>query len=258
MKKTLSYFVNTIYFSLIILITFTIATVALTNKVNDARKLYQQGIIGTVTKKEIPILSFSGGVVKTVNVRVGQEIKKNDLLIAIDNPVLSGKVQALQKHPDNISAQTEAEVAQEELKGLNIYSSVNGIVTEVTVSEGSPIEQLAKVLSVYSNDNVSLLAYLNDDEFQKVQQTQEATAYSTRLNQNFTIVPDVLNPEEKVNNANEKKIGLFFKFKNKNDGISLLNNEDLEIKLSKANEQTVKPIDFFVNFWNSILITHKK
>lgn len=258
MKKIISIIINSIFFLIIIIIAVVTATIALTKKVNDDRKLYNQGITGTVIKQEVPILSFSQGVVKNIDVRVGQNIKIGDPLMEIENPVLVGKIQALKAYPDNISAQTEAKVAQEELKGLNIISSINGVVTEIDVTEGSPIENLGKVMVIYSNDNIHLLAHLTDDQFQKIEQLHQAVAYSTRLNQNFVVVPDILSPDEKLNDIGVKQIGLYFKFKNKTDAASLLNNEDLTLNLSTDDSKILKPVDFFVNFWNSILSTNNK
>src|SRR5260370_33898612 len=104
MKKFIGVGLNIIFFTIVVLLAFVIATISLTKKVNDARAQYDQGLKGTVIKQEIPILSLSSGVVKKINVRAGQEVKKNDLLVELDNPVLSGKIQALQFYKDNVSA----------------------------------------------------------------------------------------------------------------------------------------------------------
>lgn len=258
MNKFWNFLLNFIFFSIIVVIAFSIATIGLTKKVNEYASQNTDQLKGTVIKQNIPILSFSQGIVKKVHVRLGEEVRKNDLLVEIDNPVLKGKIEALQKYPDNISAQTEAQVAKEELKGLQIYSPVDGAVADISVSEGSPVENLAKVMTIYSNDNIQLLADLTDKQYIAVQQMHEAKAYSSRLNQNFSLQPDILRPEEKVSLFGDKKIGLYFNFKDKNEAASLLDNEDLDIQLSAQQEKINKPIDFFVNFWNKIISNGKQ
>lgn len=253
MKKFANIILNVTFFSAVTVIAFAVATIALTKKVNEYKVQYNNSIQGTVIKQSIPLLSFSQGIVKKLYVRPGQSVKKNDLLVELDNPVLVGKIEALQKYPDNVSAQTEAQVAMEELKGLKIYAPVNGVVKEIEVSEGSPLENLAKIMILYSNDNIELLANLTNDQYLAIQHMREAQAYSPRLNQNFSLEPDILQPDEQLNNTDRKTIGLYFTFKDKNEAASLLDNEDLQLQLTDQQSTIHKPIDFFVNFWDSIL-----
>lgn len=258
MKKSAGFFLNVIFFTVIVVIAFTVATIALTKKVNEYKTQYNNNITGTVVKQEIPILAFSEGVVKKIHVKVGQQVKKNDLLIELDNPLLVGKIEALQKYPDNVSAQTEAQVALQELQGLKVYAPVDGVVEEIDVSEGSPVTNLGKLMMLYSNDNIELLANLTNDQYAAIQQMPQTQAYSQRLNQNFSLQPDILRPDEEVNNFDEKTIGVYFTFKDKNEAQSLLNNEDLDLHVATEQNQIEKPIDFFVNFWNSILSKSKQ
>jgi multidrug efflux pump subunit AcrA (membrane-fusion protein) len=259
MKKLLSITLNTLFFTIIIVIAFAVATIALTRKVNDYRQQYNKGIKGTVIKEVVPVLSFSKGIVRKIHIKVGEKVKKHELLVEVDNPVLQGKVNALQAYPDNISAQTEAKVAQQELGSLNIYSPLDGVVSDITVVEGTPVEELGKVVMLYANENMRLLGDLSVNQYTVVQQLQQIQAYSPRLNQTFTIIPDILKPDEKTaSDFADKKISLYFVFKNKRDAISLLNNEDLDLQLAKQDEISTKPIDIFVDFWNSTLAKTKQ
>lgn len=261
MNKSTRFIINTIFFTTVVLVAVIIATMSLTKKIDKDREQYNSGLKGAVIKQEVPIMAVSRGVVKKLHVRVGQEVKKNDLLVELENPVLAGKIKALENYKDNVSAQTEAKVAQEEMKGLKIYSPVNGVVTDMTITEGAPVDDLSKIVTIYSNENILLLADLSDDQYEIIQQLGETNAYSKRLNQNFTIQPDILQPEEKLDKYNEKKIGLYFRFKDKTEAQSLLQNEDLELNLMPQSAQIMKPMDHIVNFWNSFTgkdKTHEK
>lgn len=258
MNRLAGIILNTLFFTVVVVIAFTIATVAITKKVNEARLQYSDGLKGTVVKQVVPVLAFSRGIVKAIHVKVGQEIRKDDLLIELENPVLAGKIKALENYPDNISAKTESTVAQEEIKGLKIYSPANGVVTDILVTEGSPVEDLAKLINVYSNENIMLVANLTDDQYLAIQQLHEARAYSRRLNQHFIVQPDILKPDVKGVETGEKKIGLFFTFKDKQEATSLLNNEDLDMLLVQNDSKITKPVDYIVNFWNTLLLPSKK
>lgn len=264
MKTFLTTVLNILFFTAIIFLAIVVATIALTKKINEYQTQYNQGITATVMKQTIPISSFSSGIVKKIHIKIGQKVKKNDLLIEINNPVLQGKVDALASYPDNVSAQTEAKVAKEQLNNLNIYAPADGVINDVTAIAGSPIQELSPALTIYADDGVRLLSYLTVNQYQTVQQFHQVQAYSQRLNQNFTIIPDVLKPDEKIpdtkdlqnTTSNTKKIGLYFTFKNKADNSSLLNNEDLDLKLTSQDEKINKPIDLFVSFWNSLLLNN--
>lgn len=258
MKKHINIIINLTFFTAVVLVACIIATLGLAKKINQNHLQYNQGLTGTVIKQSIPILALSRGIIKKIYVRPGEEVKKNELLVELDNPLLAGKIEALQTYQDNVSAQTEAKVAEEEMKGWKIYSPVNGVVTDLFITEGSPVEDLAKVLNIYSNENILLLANLDNDQYAAVQQLHETSAYSKRLNQNFTIQPDILQPDEKVDNLNEKKIGLYFTFKDKSEAQSLLNNEDLDLNIGQSTNNILKPTDYIVNFWNQIFKSLKK
>lgn len=250
MRKKINILLNFIFFSIVIFIAFCITTIALTAKINEGRKNMSNGIKATVIKHETPILAFTSGVISKIYFKVGQEVKKNELLVEIDNPMLKGKIDALKQYKDNVSAQTEARVAEEELKGLKIYSPVNGVVTEISVDEGSPVQELSKIMTLYSNDDVRLIATLGDQDYQTIEKMAKINAYSARLNQNFAIRPDILRPYEKTDDLDEKKLGLYFVFEDPVEAKSLLNDEDLKIDLKNQDEKIFKPIDLLVNFWD--------
>ncbi len=258
MRNIFTLILNIVFFSFVVLSAFAVSTIALTKKVNEYRAQITKGITATVIKQELPVVSFSSGFIKKLYVKEGKEVKKNDLLVEIDNPVLKGKIQALQNYPDNVSAQTEARVAQEEMKGLSIYAPVDGFVSGVTITEGSPVENFSKLMTIYSNENVEVLADLTDDQYLTAQQMHEIKVYSKRLNQDFVVVPDVLRPDTKKGEFQTKQIGLYFVFKDSIAAKSLLNNEDIQLELNTQSDTTRKPIDIFVDFWNSLLLDKKK
>lgn len=246
---------NCLFILVILLITIVATTVSLTQKINQYRNQYNNGIVVTVVKQEIPIVSLTKGLVSKSYIKVGQEVKKGERLLTIDNPLLEGRAQVLESIEDNISAESEAKIARQLLEYNTVTSPVDGIIARVNVEEGSPVDELSQLMLIYANDNTKLLGYLTTDQYLAVQKMNEIPAYNARLNQNFSIKADLLKPDqtqpEEIKST--KKIALYFKLLDKMDTLSLLNNEDLELRVRREEEKITKPIDYLVDFWNNIL-----
>lgn len=258
MNKFTATMLNFLFFGIVILLAISVATISLTKKVNEYRTQSNQNVTATVMKDVVPVLSFSRGVVTKIHVREGQEVKKGDLLVEMDNPVLRGKIDALEQYRDNVSAQTEAKVAQEELKNLAITAPFDGIVGTVLVTNGAAVDNLSKIMTIYSNENIRLLSHLSVEQYQTIRKMHEIKAYDDRLNQNFVIKPDLLKPDEKETDpaqqqTDNKKIGVYFTLADKTNASSLLHNEDLQLDLLATDKKIRRPIDYFVDFWNGLL-----
>jgi len=235
-----------------------ISTIGLTVKANQQKQKTQADMVVTVYKKEIPILSSTKGIIKKIHIRPGQEVRRGDTLVEIDNPLLKGKIDALQNYPDNLSAQTEAEVAKIELNYLTVTSPVDGVVSEIDVVDGAPVQDLGLLMTMYSNEDITLATDVYTDQYLQIKQYAQISAYDARLDQTFILTPSVLKPEISTPEiTDKKKIGLYFNLANKGDSASLLQNEDLELKLPQDEKKSQKPVDHIINFWNSILFSEE-
>ncbi len=255
MNKIISFIFTFIFVIAIGAIVFIIATISITNKINSDKQRYQQGIFGVVEKQAIPIVGFSDGIIKEIYVNQGQDVKEGDLLVEIENPLLLSQYESLQSYSkNNVSAQTQAAIAKSELDNNKIYSPVNGTVDTVNVSKNSPIDQYAKIVTIFANDNTKILAYLTTDQYVVAQKLKKISAYNVRLNQDISISPDILKPNQvDPMDASSSKIALYFKLSNPQDSLSLLNGEQLQLKLAPQDDELIKPLDYVVNFWNLIL-----
>lgn len=252
MKAVLRFFVNTIYFILVITIALGISTIALTRKVNQSQTNLNS-LSGTVVKEKVVVLTLTRGIVNVIQVKNGQPVRKGDVLVKMSNPVLENNFKVYQERTDNESAQTEANIAKVSLDNLTIKSPVDGVVGELYTAEGSSVDEFSKVMLIYSSKDMRLQADLTGPQYQKIQKLSKVNAYSARLNQDFTIVPGLIRADEKATNGtNEKKIGLYFSFANENQAAALVHNEDLTLNLEETT-RTRKPIDIFIDFWNGLL-----
>lgn len=254
MRKFLATILNILFIILVIIISLSIAGIALTKKVDDYLTQYKYSLSGSVVKQAIPVMSYTKGVIEKINVKIGDEVKKGDVLVVLSNPALQGELGALKQFPSNVSAQTQAKVDEQQLKALTITAPDSGIVGDIAVSEKYSVDSFTKLLTLYSNKNIQFLANLTIDQYQAVKHSSKIEAYSPRLGQNFAITPSIVNPNIKQPlNFDQKKISLYFNFNNQDEAISLLNNEDLYLRLTNNTQSYTKPLDFIVNFWNSIL-----
>ncbi len=254
MKNILTFLVNSLLLLFVAVIAIAIATLAITKKVNEDKFHQSLKIKVTVIKTLIPVVAFSDGVVKKVQVTNGQQVKKDDLLVRLDNPALTERISVLDKSKNNESAQTESNVAKEQEKNFLLKAPESGVIGDIFVTEGSPIQNLAKVLNLYSNKDVKLIARATTDDYLKIKKQRLLQAYDKRLDQNFAIFTDNLNPSESsTSNNGDKKIGIYFKLKSPTDSDSLINNEDLTIDLDSQKTTYTKPIDLFINFWNGYI-----
>jgi len=254
-KQTVfTYVINVVVLLLVGMIAFSVATIAMTKKVNESRSSIDSGIKATIAKQAVPVLSLSRGIITRVYVRTGDEVKRGDLLVSMTNPLLEDRVRVYQQFQENESAQTEAGLARSSLNYLTISAPADGVVGDVFVTEGASVNEFEKVVTLFSSRDVRVLAELTEDQFQNVQRKNEVFIFSSRLGQTFAVVPSILKPDQTTPlPLQEKKIGMFLTFKNQADASSLLNNEDVELRLDNQDNTVRKPADIFVDFWNGLI-----
>lgn len=258
MKRALfKFFVNIIFSIFIVVIAITITTISLTKKINDFNKQYQQGVGSTVVKDEIPVIGMTKGIIKTLNVSEGQQVKKGQLLAEITNPVLEAQIRVFASDPKNESAQTQAKLAKADLAYDTIYAPVDGIISNMQVTVNSPIDQYSRLMSIYANQNTKVLVYFTTDQYLTSQKMAKIPAFDPRLNQDFYLAVYGLKPNQEIlakeDNPSVHKVAVYLKLLNSQDSLSLLNGEQLQLKLTPPEDQTNKPINIFVRFWDSLI-----
>ncbi len=253
-KKITERLINLSLLVITFLIAIFIGSISIAAKVNRYKQDNTHIITSTVYKEEIPITSVSKGIINSINVRVGDIVEKDQIIMELDNPLLKEKIKALEQSPDNVSAKTEADVAKAELLGLTIKTPVAGVVGKINVIPGSSVQELTVVALVYSEADTLLLSQLSPSEYQILKDRNVVKAYNQRLKQMYNVVPLKVDPKVKEPKQGElKKIGLYFKLSDSKDSLSLLQNEDLEVIMETGEEVTKKPAELFSDFWSSLL-----
>lgn len=206
--KLFNFGVNLFFGLLIVLITLIVTTISMTKKINDFTAQNQNNIIVTVQENNVPVLSFTRGIVKAIDVKEGEEVKKGYLIAEISNPLLEKQARLLLSVPNNVSAQTQGQLANVELQYEKIYSPVDGRIGQVLTTIDSPVDEYSKLMDIYESTDTKLLAYLTVDQYQAVIKMSKIPAFSQLLNQDFYISPSMLKPNQEIpqNTATQQSI----------------------------------------------------
>ena len=267
-RKFFNLAINISFGIVIIIIVLVVATISITKKINDFNLQNQANITAVVQKNDVPVLSFTKGIIKTINVQEGDQVKKGQLLAEISNPLLEERVRVLLSVPNNVSAQTEGQVAALQLQYDKVYAPVDGTIGQIDTTIDSPVDEYSKLMDIYQSTDTKILAYLTVDQYTTAVKMSKIPAFSQRLNQDFYLSPSILKPNQEPSSNSllapaqqgtttsqipSNTIALFFKLNNPGDANSLLNGEQLELDFQPQQYKVSKPIDYFVAFWNKLI-----
>lgn len=247
MKKIIEYITNFLIIIIVIGASFGIATYSLSKKIDAENELYNQ-IKGVVEKKEHIVISKSRGNIEKIYHSVGEEVKKGEKLADIINPDLESRVETLSEFENNKSAQTELQLAQKEIEGLEIFSPVNGYIDEISFSEGSYVNPSDKLFTIFSNENTRILFYLAEYEYKSVTQSNSIKAYNGRIDQYLSLKFSDLKPRTEKD-VKQNKIGAYFTLQNPDDGAKLLHGEEATLILDQKENTVQKPLDHIKKSW---------
>ncbi|WP_045173651.1 HlyD family efflux transporter periplasmic adaptor subunit [Anaerocellum danielii] len=141
---------------------------------------------GVVNAKEKPIFSPTSAKVKSVLIKEGGYVKKNDLIAVLDDEKL--RVEIKKKEREKQILYHDLENLYTKLKECSVYSLYDGQVTEIyvkesdIVSKGSPICKVVKTDEVYFTVAFPAWLFENIDQGQQIkvilpELEQEAMGY---------------------------------------------------------------------------------
>jgi multidrug efflux pump subunit AcrA (membrane-fusion protein) len=256
MNKILVGLLNIVFFGLAVLAAFIIADYALVKKIDDYHADTNNSIRTTVVKQEIPVVAATRGIITKLPVKEGQTVRKGDTLLEVDNTAIRTKIESLEAQSDSESAQTELELAKQELTRGKITAASDGVVGNIGVAVGSPVDNQTKVMVLYSHDNIRAVAAMDPKQYQEVSKKKQLLVSSERLNRDFIVKPETLRPEEKVvrsqNGRAEKKVEFYLSFADSADAAELLDNEGVTMQLHTQKGSMTDVSDIFSEYWGSL------
>ncbi len=109
-----------------------------------ATSITGSGVIESSNTKDI--LSEVSADVKNVYIKVGDSVKKGDVLFELDRSTYDSQIRSAQKtvtnHTKNVSEYVE------DIKNLNVYADTSGYVTELSLKVGDSVSKNAKILNL--------------------------------------------------------------------------------------------------------------
>lgn len=122
--------------------------------------------------KSMSIKSEAGGTVDKINVENGQNIRKGDVLVVLQNEDL-----VLTTETNNLKLQdleVQLEIAEEKLADYMIYSSIDGTFTSNSVEQGNSIKQGDVLGSVANYDTMEFSIDIDELDIAKIKIGQTA------------------------------------------------------------------------------------
>jgi len=252
--------INGVYFVAVFLFALIITTQALARKVNSFQTI-DNSILFYVDKQDIDVVSVAGGRVKKVDVSPGEHVNKGDLLLELDMSEYNQKVKALSLVADeNLSAKTELNTLLNQKEYFNIYAPQDGVVSEISIAEGSYVPNGAKVMTLFSDYNAKLLAYVTPIQYDEIQSKEKISVYSKRLEQVFEIklngIGKVTTDYQVTGDATQKirKYELIFQFMNPDDGAVFIEQESLQFINIATDDNIKRPLDRVAKLWNALIL----
>lgn len=251
MKVTI---LNAIYFFLVFSVALAIATLAMTRKINSFQNSAQP-IILYVQKQEITVSNPTKGEVRSVLVSEGQHVKKGAVLIELVDDDLRKRIALLQGlGSNNLSARTEAALLGSQNPENVLVAPRDGVIYQVTIAQGAYLTQSTPLLTMYTDDDVKLVGYVQSEEYIKIQKQKRLDVYNPRFGQLYSIVLEGAGKVIPATKDEEAKYELFFHFSDPNEGAAFIQGEGVEIVSESKNIERYTPAAAVAKFWNSFII----
>lgn len=203
----------------------------------------------TVQKKEYRISAQTLGIITSVNVEVGEHVKKGDLLAEITNQVLDKQISLLQSlSANNPSANVELVNLLTQKEAQKLYAPTDGVIGEI-VTEGQSINTLERAATIYSDTAVELAGMFTLADFGALQNNNGTMKVENkRLRATFPATYAGTRQIVDIKNNPNANITLVFRLVNPEDATNMLQNERVDLHLID-DERSDKVIDRFVEWY---------
>lgn len=186
---------------------------------------------GRVYYTTVDVGSFSPGVVLGVSVKDGDFVKRGDLLIELDNPVLKERLKGMSPKNEGFSQADYNELAKK-IENLKLYSPIDGYIINLKSSkEGSYVKESDTFATIVPKDSFKYSALITDD-FKKFEKgTEVKIRFSDTKVMSTAVVENVL-PVVVNDRIDETKSRMIFAPKESLENVAQL-DQDIEILFPK-------------------------
>lgn len=251
MQKIKTNLTNAFIFSIVFLVSLSIATLAIARRTNEYRSTSREYTF-SVEKDEVKIVNPVGGRIERMLVSPGQIVTKGETIAELRDEQFESRLNTLTQFADeNLSARTEAELLRNSRNLFKVTAPRDGIINTVDVSVGTLLTPNQTLATLYANTDVKLIANVTGVKLTEVQKVKSLEAISPRIGVSYEIEYAGIRKVSAVDTTGTT-YEVIFRFKNADDGSGLLNGEQLEV-LSLAND-VKRPSEIVADIWNSLIV----
>ncbi len=244
---------NGIYFGVVLLISFGIATQALARKVNtyDATKT---PLLFSVEKERVLVSNSVAGRVDELPVVAGQHVHKGDLLVRLVDDGLRQRMDSLRSLAgENLSARTELALLEARIPDYEIRATRDGVIYQIQASEGSYLMMNSSVLVLFADNNVRVSGTVNKEQYAEIQKNRDLNVYSQRFEQIYGISFEGVGRVQTTAESGER-YEVRFRFQDPDEGAAFIDGESLEVVSNDTRDQAVLPATRVANLWDKLIL----
>lgn len=249
-----SHLFNGLYFAVILIAAFGIATQALARKVNTY-EMTKKPLFFSVEKERVVISNSVVGRVDEVAVNTGQHVRKGDLLVRLVDDSLGQRTSSLEALSDeNLSAKTELAMIKAKASDYNIIAPRDGVVYQIQAAEGSYLAMNSPVIVLFADNNVKVSGTITQEQYAEVQKNKDLDVYSPRFEQIYGISFEGIGRVQPKTELEESKYEVKFRFNDADEGAAFIDGEALEVVSKNSGDEALRPSLRVAKLWNSLIM----
>ncbi len=253
-SKIFTTILNSIYFLLVFVVAFAIATLALVRKVNSY-EASREPLFFSVLKENIQMTSPVSGRLDSVEVKTGQHVKRGELVAQLSDESLERKLIALEEVGDqNLSASTEAQVLRSQKEQFSIRAAKDGVIYKIESAAGSYVGPGSPLITMFADEKVKLIGYVNPTQYAEIQRNKDMNVFSSRFQQIYKITLEGVGRVQSGEGLDQNKYEVIFGFVDTEEGPAFLEGESLEVVSAQNNDDVKRPVTRIVELWNRFII----
>ncbi len=128
---------------------------------------------GAVSVANPVYVSAHGGTVDDVRVEVGDEVSRGGKLFTLEGEILSSSLYSLLEQRESLQEDLDDVLA--DLDGLSVRAGADGVITELSLKKGQPVQQGAALFTVQSSGSVKIDVEIDELDIPDIETGGEAT-----------------------------------------------------------------------------------
>jgi len=128
---------------------------------------------GTVSIANPVYVSAQGGTVEDVRAEAGDDVSRGGKLFTLEGEILSGSLYSLLEQRESL--QEDLSDIQADIDGLSVRAGADGVITELSLKKGQPVQQGAALFTVQSSDAVKIDVEIDELDIADIETGDEAT-----------------------------------------------------------------------------------